>query len=376
MAEAELHTWLAEPLTADVRRALKRLQRCRHVEAIAVMPDVHLAKEVCVGVAVATRDALIPAAVGGDIGCGMASLALDADASLLREPDAAATLLDALYGAVPILRRRRRQGVALPDALARRSLSTEEIERSKRRDGALQFGTLGRGNHFVEFQRDGNRRLWVTVHSGSRGMGQAIRQAHEQRGMVDPTGLVVLDASSSAGAAYRADVAWALDYAEASRDRILDEIRTIMRAQFKIDADDDTIIRCHHNSVSLEMDGERARWIHRKGAISARTGQAGIIPGSMGTASFHVEGRGRPEALYSSSHGAGRTMSRTAARARITAAQLKGTMRGIWFDHRAAARLVEEAPGAYKDIHRVMRAQRALTKICRRLAPVLSFKGS
>ncbi len=376
MVDPRIGRWTAEPLPLDVREAVERLVRDDDVARIAVMPDVHLAEQVCVGVALATRTTLVPAAVGGDIGCGMAALGFDAPATVLATPAAAAEMLAALYEAVPIHRHHRDEGIELPPALRDAPLGSERLAAIRSREAALQFGTLGRGNHFVELQADEDDRLWLMVHSGSRGMGQAIREAHESGGRRNRAGLAVLDADTTAGQAYLADVAWALAYAEASRAHMVARVREVLRARFGAIARDDTRIVCQHNFVRAETFGDQTWWVHRKGAISARAGEIGIIPGSMGTASFHVRGLGCAAALCSSSHGAGRTMSRALARRRISARQLHRSMQGVWFDHRVAPRLVEEAPDAYKDIGAVMRAQRELTRAVRRLRPVLAFKGA
>ena len=365
--------WLAEPPPADVQRALERLARTDDVRAVAVMPDVHLAREVCVGVALATTRTLIPAAVGGDIGCGMAALAFDASADVLSTARAAERVFDGLYERVPIVRHRRRSAPSMPQALTSPRLSTDALEAKKGREAHLQFGTLGRGNHFIEFQADvADERLWLMLHSGSRGMGQAIRAAHERGADAD---LSMIDADSDSGRAYLADVGWALTYAAENREHMLHEVRSLMYSLFRIEADETTVLSCHHNFVRREVHDGIPLWVHRKGAISARLGEAGIIPGSMGAPSFHVEGRGCAPSLCSSSHGAGRRLSRAAARRRLTARQLDTSMEGIWFDHRIANRLLEEAPAAYKDVGAVMRAQRDLTKVTRRLRPLLAFKG-
>lgn len=376
MPKADIAQWVAEPLSQEVRRAIERLARDDDVVRIAVMPDVHLSREVCVGVALATRTTLIPAAVGGDIGCGMAALAFDAPAACLSTASAAADVMAGLYEAVPVLRHRRSTGVRLAGALADHGLATSSLDATKAREAALQLGTLGRGNHFLELQSDEDGRLWLMVHSGSRGLGPAIRDAHEQVGTRNRAGLQVLQADSEAGRAYLADMQWALDYAQHSRDAIVDRVCELMHARFSIEPDADTRIACHHNFVRREVHEGEALWVHRKGAISARAGEPGIIPGSMGTSSFHVRGQGCAAALCSSAHGAGRTMSRSLARRAITGRALRDSMTGVWFDHRLASRLVEEAPAAYKDIGAVMRAQRELTRATRRLTPVLAFKGA
>ncbi len=164
--------------------------------------------------------------------------------------------------------------------------------------------------------------------------------------------------------------------ADYSRAEILRRIGALMHDSFGVEPLEDSTVCCHHNFVRSEHHEGECLWVHRKGAISARDGEAGIIPGSMGAPSFHVLGRGCPAALCSSSHGAGRVMSRGVARRRISKARFDASMEGIWYDHRRSHRLLDEAPEAYKDIRAVMRAQRELTRATRALRPVLSFKGA
>ena len=371
---ATLVRWVAEPPPREVQEALERLCRAPDVVRVAAMPDVHLAEDVCVGTVVATAGTLLPAAVGGDIGCGMAAVAFDGEAAELADAKVAAAVLAGLARAVPAL---RRPGAppALPPALARRELSAPRLESFKRRVAAPQLGTLGRGNHFLELQTDDDGRLWLMVHSGSRGIGPEIREHHSERGERLPGGLRALAADGEAGAAYLSDVQWALDYAALGRARMVEAAAEVLRTCLGRQVCEDTWISCHHNFVRREEHDGRALWVHRKGAISAADGEPGVIPGSMGAPSYHVRGRGCAAALCSSAHGAGRQMSRGEARRRIAAAELVKQMRGVWFDHRAADLLRDEAPAAYKDIGAVMRAQRELTAVVRRLRPVLSFKG-
>jgi tRNA-splicing ligase RtcB (3'-phosphate/5'-hydroxy nucleic acid ligase) len=372
---APLDRWLAEPPPAEVQDALERLRRGQDVARVAVMPDVHLSADVCVGVALATRSTLVPAAVGGDIGCGMAALAFDAPASLLDSAAAAARVLDGLYRAIPVMRHKRSTGPRLPTALAERELAHPALAATRAREAALQLGTLGRGNHFLELQADEDDRLWLMVHSGSRGLGQAIREAHEAHGTRDRAGLCGIPADSVPGRAYLHDLQWALDFAAASRFRMVEVACAVIHEALGVQAEEQSFIECHHNFVRQELHDGHLLWVHRKGAISAQEGEPGIIPGSMGAPSFHVEGRGCARSLCSSSHGAGRCMARSVARQQITTRRLHEQMHGVWFDHRMAERLREEAPAAYKDIGAVMRAQRALTRIVRRLRPRLAFKG-
>jgi tRNA-splicing ligase RtcB len=236
------------------------------------------------------------------------------------------------------------------------------------------MGTLGRGNHFVELQADEAGQLWLMLHSGSRAMGQAIRDHHLARGS-PAGGLRFLDANSPDGQAYLADVEWALDYAEANRLAMLAAVRELIEQVLGVRAEMASYVSCDHNHVRRETHAGETFWVHRKGAMSAREGERGVIPGSMGSLSFHVEGRGCTAALSSSAHGAGRRLSRTDARRTLSARDVTRELRGVWFDHRIAAGLREEAPSAYKDVEAVMRAQHDLVRVVRRLRPILSFKG-
>jgi tRNA-splicing ligase RtcB len=358
-----------------VEAAVERLARSDDVRRVAVMPDVHLAADVCIGTVVATGRTLYPNAVGGDIGCGVAALAFECEAARLDDERAAAAVLAGLYRAIPLTRHGRKRATGLPPDLADRRLSSPSLESLKGRDGVLQAGTLGRGNHFVELQSDSEGRLWLMLHSGSRGIGQAIRDHHLARCVAGRSGLRYLDAATPEGADYLRDMAWAVDYAEWSRRTMTAGVCEVLRDVLRADSGDGTYVSCDHNHVRRETHDGEDLWVHRKGAISAAAGVTGLIPGSMGTQSFHVEGRGCAEALCSSAHGAGRRLSRTDARRRLSAKDVTRELRGVWYDHRLAAGLREEAPSAYKDVVAVVRAEHDLVRVVRRLRPVLSFKG-
>lgn len=375
VAPAPIFTWLPEPVPDDVTRALARLARTEDIVHVAVMPDVHLAADVCIGTVVATERYLYPEAVGGDIGCGMSAICFAGEAERIAERTMAGALLAYMQARVPS-RQHPSTSARLPAALYDRPLSAPRLEQAKARIGRVQFATLGRGNHFIELQRGNEGELWLMVHSGSRGIGQAIRDHHLVQATPASTGLRFLDADADAGRAYLADLAWALDYAAESRRRMMEIVACGIERIAGTHALPETAFDCHHNFVRHEEHNGRALWVHRKGAISARHGEPGIIPGSMGSASFHVAGRGHPASLCSSSHGAGRVMSRTDARRAISLRALQRQMQGVWFDQRMADRLRDEAPGAYKDIGAVMRAQRELTRIVRRVEPVISYKAA
>jgi tRNA-splicing ligase RtcB (3'-phosphate/5'-hydroxy nucleic acid ligase) len=374
-----VHKWLVEPLPAGVQGSLERLARAQDVEYIAVLPDVHLADDVCVGVAVATNRLLYPAAVGSDIGCGMAAIRFDAQVNLLASEQAAGELLAGLIRAVPSLKHATQTAPAdLPACLRDGPLSHPRLDKLKSREARLQLGTLGRGNHFLEFQSDEQEQLWLMVHSGSRSMGQAISAHHVAAGAAgrDRQSLVALDADSNSGQAYLQDAAWAIQYAEENRLAIVGTVSRLMQSLFGVAAHAESLSQCHHNHVRREAHFGKNWWVHRKGALSANADEPGLIPGSMGTESFHVTGRGHSPSLCSSSHGAGRAMSRRDAFQRVTRRQFERELKGIWFDHRRIDALRDEAPSAYKDIAAVLRAQHDLTRIERRLRPLLSYKGT
>ncbi len=341
------------------------------------MPDVHLSEEVCTGTVLATRRLLYPNAVGNDIGCGMAALHFQGDCGVLADERAAARLLAGLYRIIPAIRHGRASAtLVLPSCLADEPLSDSRLEKLKSRDGRVEFATLGRGNHFFEFQADKANQLWLMLHSGSRAMGRAIKEHHLAYATASRNGLQYLDAESDAGRAFLADLVWVCRYAQESRQAMVEAVVRLVGELFGMSSESESFLCCNHNHVCRETHFGEEFWVHRKGAISARNGELGIIPGSMGTASFHVCGRGHADALCSSSHGAGRCMSRAEAFQSIPGKEFHRQMQGIWFDHRLAAKLRDEAPSAYKNIQEVMHAQRELTRTVRKLRPILCYKGT
>jgi len=378
MSESSLptmQTWLAAPMGREVSEALERLRRAPDIQRIAVMPDVHLASGVCIGVVAATSHLVYPQAVGGDIGCGMLAVALNVDASALRAPAVAGQVLAELGQAVPARRRNRRRIVPRPECVANDRLSHPVLESVRRKEGETEFATLGSGNHFVEIQAGEDARLWLMVHSGSRALGQAIRNHHLARARPVDNQLRALDADTAEGKDYLHDASCARRFADASRRAMATEVGRVLDRRLGAQIDWDTVITTDHNHVSREHHGGQDFWVHRKGAMPARLGEAGVLPGSMGTLSFHVEGRGCEAALCSSAHGAGRVLSRTAARHQVTERDFHRQMAGIWFDSRKADGLRDEAPSAYKDIRAVLRAQKDMVKVTRTLRPVLNYKG-
>jgi tRNA-splicing ligase RtcB (3'-phosphate/5'-hydroxy nucleic acid ligase) len=375
MSEAPMTMWLTGPLSAEVRKALARIARAPDVERVAVMPDVHLATGVCVGVAVATRRLIYPQAVGSDIGCGMATVPFDCEAEAIDSEEVAPNILSALREAVPIMRHRSLAATPeLPCGLG--ELSAPTLLAAARREGRIELGTLGRGNHFLEFQRDQDDRLWLMVHSGSRIMGQEITRYHSAKAVRAGSGLVHLDAGMEAGQAYLNDAAWAVRFAAASRALMIERAAEVVARIVGAKPDPATFFDASHNHLRPESYPDGNFFVHRKGASPAASDEEGLIPGSMGAPSYHVRGRGVNSALRSSSHGAGRVLSRTEARRGISVRRLGEQVGGLWLDRKRLGGLTEEAPGAYKDIRAVMRAQRELVRIEREVVPVLNYKGA
>jgi hypothetical protein len=245
--------------------------------------------------------------------------------------------------------------VVLPHFSTRRILGHHSARRVLR-SGCLKCGTL----------RMGPLR---------QALGPSIRDHHLSRAQPVGSRLRVLDATSDTGAEYLHDASCARRFADASRRAMAEEVGRVLAKTLGAQVRWDTVITTDHNHVSLEHHGGRDVWVHRKGAMSAQLGERGVLPGSMGSVSFHVEGRGHEEALCSSAHGAGRVLSRTTARQQVTARAFSRQMEGVWYDTRKMEALRDEAPAAYKDIHAVLRAQKEMVKVIRTLRPLLNYKG-
>ena len=370
---AEVRTWLVEARVAqDVQANIERIAASEDVRRVVVLPDVHLGRSVNNGCVIATRDLIYPQAVGGDIGCGLSAIGFNNTAEFLAEERHARAVIEQLYQRVPALK--QPGGQVLPVRLLNLPLSDASLVRESRREGAYQLGTLGCGNHFVELQQDDAGLLWLMVHSGSRAMGQSITRFHLARAVASGTGLSYLDTRSGPGQAYFNDMAWTVQYATLNRLAIMARVVEILESLFGITARQDSYLDTPHNFARRERHAEEQWIVHRKSANSARLAEVGLIAGSMGTPSFVVEGLGAELSLCSSSHGAGRVLSRTAARQSVKPSDLKRQLGAVHYDERYLQELRDEAPAAYRDIREVMRAQRELVRQRARLAPVLSFK--
>lgn len=379
-ADDRVRMWLADKLQPETGKALVRLQSLADLQRMAVMPDVHPSADVCVGTVLATSCVVYPSAIGGDIGCGMTTARLrdgvawnrDAGVRVLKRWKQAISVAVRKAGAV--------HGVPChtPDA---DDLVSPYLQRLARTTGERQVGTLGRGNHFVEMQADEEGGLWILVHSGSRAMGQTVLDDALRSNPVRAT-LPGLDVASEAGQRYRAQQEWCVQYAKANRCALLAVAAaeaavalgaTGWRKQGEIDWS--TLIDLPHNFIRDEEHGGVKYIVHRKGAAPAMVGQLGVIPGSAGTMSAHVEGRGVPEALASSSHGAGRVLSRGDAKRAITMGSVRRAMGEVVYDEAMTDQLRDESPDAYRDLRVVLEAQRELIKVVRRLKPLVSFKA-
>ena len=364
---------------------------------VAVMPDVHLGKGATVGSVIPTKAAIIPAAVGVDIGCGMCAVRTELTAVDL--PDSLARLRSAIEARVPVgfsshdepvdTRHDGQRGLALADAgrkLAERFKKLRILEVIRQYDPSKTFkqlGTLGGGNHFIELCLDESQQVWIMLHSGSRNIGKtigetAIGMAREvaqrlERRLPD-NDLAWLDEGSPEFEMYVEGLRWAQDYAAHNRALMLHAVLNALREEFGREvATFENAVQCHHNYATVEEHFGQQVWVTRKGAVSARAGELGIIPGSMGAKSFIVRGKGNPESYCSCSHGAGRRLSRGAAKRAFTVADLEAQTAGV--ECRKDEGVLDEIPSAYKDIDAVMAAQADLVEVVHTLKQVMCIKG-
>ena len=357
---------------------------------VAAMPDVHLGIGATIGSVIATHKAIIPAAVGVDIGCGMLACRLSLTANDLDEKSLK-KVFDQINRDVPVGRAQHQDNRVLIHAAmpfeARLDAMTAKHPQLLKSFGKFskwmnQMGTLGGGNHFIEVCLDTSDQVWVMLHSGSRGIGNALAsyfielaRKDMERWMIQlpDRDLAYFPEGSEHFADYVEAVNWAQEYAMQNRESMLDLVLAALGRhlpEFDVTSE---VVNCHHNSVTIEHHYGANVWVTRKGAIRAREGDLGIIPGSMGAKSYIVRGKGNPESFHSSSHGAGRKMSRTAAGKQFTAADLARQTAGVIC--RKDIGVVDEIPGAYKDIDTVMANQSDLVEPIYQLKQVLCVKG-
>jgi tRNA-splicing ligase RtcB (3'-phosphate/5'-hydroxy nucleic acid ligase) len=352
---------------------------------VAVMPDCHYGKGATVGTVIATKGAVVPAAVGVDIGCGMIALETRLHRDDLHDLHA---MREGIERRIPMSAGRNNARIA---ATAEPRIA--ELEKTERATGAnyskfdddwkRALGTLGGGNHFAEVCLDEKDAVWLTLHSGSRGVGNRIgnhyiRRAQEickKQGIALPDGdLAYLTEGTEDFDNYIRDLHWAQLFARLNREemigRMLEELRRQVAGSENLEV---SRINCHHNFTQIERHFGRDVWVTRKGAVEARIGMRAMIPGSMGTRSYIVSGLGKAEAFDSAPHGAGRRMSRTKARQAYSIKDLETAMAGIEF--RKSRVLLDEIPSAYKDIDRVMEYARELVRVEHTLHQIINCKG-
>ena len=354
---------------------------------VALMPDAHLGKGSTVGSVIPTLGAIIPAAVGVDIGCGMAAVRTQFHREDLVGRGSLAPLREQIERAIPLSAGRYSKKVvatAEPRIAELTKLAEDALFDPAKYAGnwQLQLGTLGSGNHFIEVTVDEEDRVWLFLHSGSRGVGNKIAQKHiavAQAAMKqwwislpDPD-LAYLVEGTDEFWCYIRELGWAQHFALLNRDEMMD--RTLRQlAEFMGTAVlEQERVQCHHNYTVKERHWGKDVWCSRKGAIDASEGTPGLIPGSMGTASYVVTGKGNAVSLNSSPHGAGRSYSRTAARKKFTGDQLRAAMAGI--EYRDSDAFLDEIPAAYKDIDQVMADASELVQVRHTLHQVVNVKG-
>jgi len=353
---------------------------------VAVMPDAHAGKGSTIGTVIATKGAIIPSAVGVDIGCGMCAVKLPFTVD--KFGDTLATLRHSIERSIPTGFNAHKESTSrineslskIPGGLTTmKGINLDKVEK--------QLGTLGGGNHFIEICQDQNKTAWVLLHSGSRNLGKQLAEVHidKAKGLMKKYFIDIPDPDLAYFAQdtvefkdYINDLHWAQAYAKANRNemmlRILKDISFHVYGEEKDPSEITTLrVDCHHNYCTMENHFGSNVWVTRKGAVSAREGELGIIPGSMGAKSYIVKGKGNDQSFNSCSHGAGRRMSRTKARSTFTVQDLENQTKGI--ECSKSVKILDEIPAAYKDIDQVMANQADLVESVFELKQILCIKG-
>ena len=364
---------------------LKNIARLPFINSngVAAMPDVHMGIGASVGTVIATDKAIIPAAVGVDLGCGMNAVRLSLKASDL--PESLSVIRGQIERDVPLGAGGKHNDCDINPIALDSSKMPKEFNDGKYYNKALmQLGTLGSGNHFIEICLDENQDVWIMLHSGSRGIGNMIGSYYIEKAKknmekffisLPDSDLAYFPEDTDDFNDYVEAVHWAQDYALLNRkmmmEVVIDALRRHIKKEFTITQE---AINCHHNYVAKENHFGRNLWVTRKGAIRAREGDLGIIPGSMGTKSYIVRGKGELQSYCSCSHGAGRKMSRNQARSMFTVEDLKEQTKGV--ECMKTMDVVDEIPAAYKDIDVVMENQKDLVEVVHTLKQILCVKGA
>jgi tRNA-splicing ligase RtcB len=358
---------------------------------IAAMPDVHLGKGATVGSVIATKNAVVPAAVGVDIGCGMMAVKLDVDVNILK--DKIKEIRSSIEASVPVGHNSNTSISKEVNSWDRwkswDQLTATKVHRKTENElkgkAMAQLGTLGGGNHFIELCEDTQGNAWVMLHSGSRNIGKSLAEIHIANAkadmkrmfisLADPD-LAYYVAGTEGYSQYMMDLMWCQEYAAKNREVMMMKVLNDISHAIGLGGAPLTKlveVNCHHNYAALENHYGENVLITRKGAVRARQGDMGIIPGSMGTRSYIVEGLGNPESFMSCSHGAGRAMSRSEAKRTFTLEDLAKQTDGV--ECRKDEGVLDEIPGAYKDIDEVMENQKDLVKVVAQLKQFMCIKG-
>jgi tRNA-splicing ligase RtcB len=378
-----LWNWASEIDDGTLTQARKASRLPILAGHVALMPDAHVGIGATVGSVIPTDGAVIPSAVGVDIGCGMIAVETDLSASQL--PDDLHPYLDRVEQVVPAgMGQGHQRASSTAQAWMAANISRVELTSRQESKALTQFGSLGSGNHFFEVCLDERDQAWIVLHSGSRGIGNELAQGHirlartkakEEALRLEDPDLAYFLQGTPEFEAYVRDMLWAQDYAMANRSAMMDGALAAFFAFVGAGREVDRI-NCHHNFTEQEDHGGRTMWITRKGAIKAAVGDRGVIPGSMGTRSYIVAGRGNELSYTSCSHGAGRRYSRRKAKTTFTTDDLATQMAGkTWLSGRAEA-LLDEIPSAYKDIDQVMADQQDLVQVLHTLTQILNYKGT
>ncbi|MGW0698882.1 RtcB family protein [Streptomyces sp. NPDC002867] len=389
-AKVPIRMWTDPATVEDVAmRQLQNVATLPWIKGLAVMPDVHYGKGATVGSVIAMHGAVCPAAVGVDIGCGMSAVRTSLTANDL--PGDLSRLRSRIEQAIPVGRGMHDEMVdptrvfGFPaggwDDFWDRFDGVADAVKFRRERATKQMGTLGSGNHFCEVCLDDQGSVWLMLHSGSRNIGKELADHHigeaqklpHNQGLVDRD-LAVFVSDTPEMQAYRNDLFWAQEYAKYNRAIMMGLLQEVVRREFrKAKVTFDPVISCHHNYVAEERYEGMDLLVTRKGAIRAGSGDYGIIPGSMGTGSYIVKGLGNEASFNSASHGAGRKMSRNAAKRRFSTRDLEEQTRGV--ECRKDSGVVDEIPGAYKPIEKVIDQQRDLVEVVAKLKQVVCVKG-
>ena len=381
------------PLDQGARDQLGRVARLPFIHShVAVMPDVHYGRGATIGSVIATKGAIVPAAVGVDIGCGMMAVRTSLTAEQL--PDNLKIIRTQIERDVPHGGKGIKGGWSkgVPKEIVKRFQNSgldkgleqiEEKHRGVRKANSLvHLGSLGGGNHFIEMCLDEEARVWAMLHSGSRGVGNRIgsyfiEQAREQivqRGLsLEDRDMAWFEEGDGLFEDYTQAVSWAQDFARHNREAMMELTLKAMQRHLPAFRVEKKAVNCHHNYIERERHFGADVWVTRKGAVRAGVDELGIIPGSMGAKSFIVRGKGNADSFCSCSHGAGRVMSRTKAKAVFTLDDHLAATKGV--ECRKDMSVIDETPGAYKDIDAVMAAQTDLVEVVHTLKQVVCVKG-